>query len=80
MSKKVRLTDKDGLSLSKNANRTQNKSTKDHHGFTEKSRKMVTIMFIIPIGYLLVLLPNLLVRYYLTSLPLTHRKEINKNY
>jgi len=50
MSKKVRLTDEDCFAVSAKPNKIQNKSTKktnDQHGFTEKSRKMVTIMFIL---------------------------------
>lgn len=49
MSKKKRIMDKDCFSLSKNSVKIQDKSTKKvniHHGFTEKSRKMVTTIFI----------------------------------
>lgn len=52
MSKKARPTDEDCFVLSAKPNKIQNKSTKKtnvHHGFTEKSRKMVTIMFILVI-------------------------------
>jgi len=55
MSKKVRITDEDCFAFSVKPNKIQNKPTKKtnlHHGFTEKSKKMVTIMIIL---YLLIL-------------------------
>lgn len=50
MSRKSRPTDKDNLSFSKNKHiyKTPNKSMKktiNNHGYTEKSRKMVILIF-----------------------------------